>query len=189
MLRIIAACLLFCAFFSGPAEARHHRHHGARHHVQHHVQHARHHFKHHVRHAVRHHRKHVRSFAKSASPTRFVTAPATIVPNPAGCPSRAFCGCGAALRVFGHHVRDLWLAANWYRFPRSLPAPGTVAVRPHHVMVLEAELSPGIWQVYDANSGGHATRIHARPIAGYTIVQPHSNRVEASHGPVTRLRL
>lgn len=98
----------------------------------------------------------------------------TIVAHPAGCPSRAFCGCGASIRVFGHSVRELWLAANWFKFPRSAPVPGTVAVRRHHVMVLEADLGGGIWRVYDANSGGHATRVHARSIAGYTIVSPRA---------------
>ena len=97
---------------------------------------------------------------------------ATILPHPAGCPRRAFCGCGAAVRVFGSPVRSLWLAANWYRFPRSWPAPGAVAVRPHHVMVLEADMGGGVWEVFDANSGRGATRIHARSIAGYTIVRP-----------------
>ncbi len=100
--------------------------------------------------------------------------PSAIISHPAGCPSRAFCGCGASVRVFGHSVRNLWLAANWYRFPKTLPAAGTVAVRRHHVMVLEAHLGGNIWQVYDANSGGHATRVHARSIIGYTIVNPHS---------------
>lgn len=97
---------------------------------------------------------------------------ATIVSHPAGCPSRAFCGCGAAVRIFGSPVRSLWLAANWFKFPRSAPAAGMVAVRSHHVFVLEADLGGGVWQVYDANSGGHATRIHARSIAGYVIVNP-----------------
>lgn len=96
-----------------------------------------------------------------------------VVAHPAGCPSRAFCGCGASVRVFGHSVRDLWLASNWFRFPRAAPGAGMVAVRRHHVFVLEADLGGGVWQVYDANSGGHATRIHARSIAGYTIVNPH----------------
>lgn len=101
-------------------------------------------------------------------------ADATIVAHPAGCPRAAFCGCGAAVRVFGHSVRELWLAANWFKFPRTSPAPGAVAVRRHHVMVLEADLGGGVWTVYDANSGGHATRIHARSIAGYVIVDPHA---------------
>lgn len=100
-------------------------------------------------------------------------ADAQIVAHPAGCPARAFCGCGAAVHVFGHAVRELWLAANWFRFPRAAPAPGMVAVRPHHVFVLETHLDGDTWRVYDANSGGHATRIHARSIAGYAIVDPH----------------
>lgn len=101
--------------------------------------------------------------------------PATILPHPAGCPRRAFCGCGAAVRVFGSPVRSLWLAANWYRFPHippSMASSGMAAVRPHHVMVLEADMGGGVWEVFDANSGRGATRIHARSIAGYTIVRP-----------------
>jgi hypothetical protein len=95
-----------------------------------------------------------------------------VVEHPAGCAWRAFCGCGAAVHIFGHPVRGLEAAAAWYRFPRTLPAPGMAAVRPHHVMVLEADLGGGVWQVYDANSGGHATRIHAQSILRYTIVNP-----------------
>lgn len=101
---------------------------------------------------------------------------AAIIAHPLGCPSRAFCGCGAAVRVFGAPVRSLWLAANWFKFPRTSPAPGTVAVRRHHVFVLEAHLGGDVWQVYDANSGGRLTRIHARSIAGYVIVNPHASR-------------
>lgn len=97
----------------------------------------------------------------------------SVVPHPAGCPSRAFCGCGAAVRVFGHSVRELWLAANWFKFPRAAPGVGMVAVRRHHVFVLEADLGGGLWQVFDANSGGHLTRVHARSLAGYAIVNPH----------------
>lgn len=95
-----------------------------------------------------------------------------IVSHPPGCPSRAFCGCGAAVRVFGAPIRSLWLAANWLRFPRTAPAPGMVAARRGHVFVLEAHIGGNIWQVYDANSGGRKTRIHARSIAGYVIVNP-----------------
>lgn len=97
---------------------------------------------------------------------------ATIVSHPAGCPSRAFCGCGAAVRVFGSPVRSLWLAAAWFKFLRAAPGAGMVAVRRHHVFVLEQHLGGSKWQVYDANSGGHATRLHARSIAGYVIVNP-----------------
>lgn len=98
---------------------------------------------------------------------------AAVVAHPSGCPSRAFCGCGAAVRVFGAPVRSLWLAANWFKFPRTAPGAGMVAVRRHHVFVLEAHLGGDQWQVYDANSGGRQTRIHARSIAGYAIVNPH----------------
>lgn len=98
-----------------------------------------------------------------------------LVSHPAGCPARAFCGCGAAVRVFGAPIRSLWLAAEWpRRFPRTTPAPGMVAARPHHVMVLESHISGNVWLVYDANSGHHATRVHARSIAGYTILNPRT---------------
>jgi len=96
-----------------------------------------------------------------------------IVDHPMGCPRRAFCGCGAAVRVFGRPVRALWQAASWFKFPRTSPAPGTVAVRRHHVFVLEQHIGGSTWMVYDANSGGRATRIHPRSIAGYIIVNPH----------------
>jgi hypothetical protein len=91
--------------------------------------------------------------------------------RPAGCPS-SFCGCGAALRVFGHVVPELNLAANWLRFPRTSPAPGMVAARRGHVFVLEQHLGGDTWMAYDANSGGHATRMHARSLRGYTVVNP-----------------
>ena len=101
-------------------------------------------------------------------------AGATIVSHPSGCPSRAFCGCGAAVEVFGKPVRDLWLAANWFRFPRTSPAPGMVAVRRHHVFVLRHHIDGNTWMAYDANSGGRATRVHPRSIAGYVIVNPRA---------------
>lgn len=97
-----------------------------------------------------------------------------IVPNPAGCPARAFCGCGASVHLFGHPVRELYLAANWFRFPRAEAAPGMAAVRRHHVFVLEQHISGSTWLAYDANSGGHATRLHPRSIAGYVIVDPRA---------------
>ncbi|MBR0686881.1 hypothetical protein JQ612_02115 [Bradyrhizobium manausense] len=93
--------------------------------------------------------------------------------RPAGCPS-SFCGCGAALRVFGHIVPELNLAANWLRFPRTAPAPGMVAARRGHVFVLEQPLGGDMWMAYDANSGGHATRMHARSLRGYTVVNPRA---------------
>ncbi|WP_448032796.1 hypothetical protein [Bradyrhizobium liaoningense] len=96
--------------------------------------------------------------------------------RPAGCPS-SFCGCGAALRVFGRIVPELNLASNWLRFPRTSPAPGMVAARRGHVFVLEQHLGGDVWMAYDANSGGRTTRIHARSLRGYTIVNPRGGSV------------
>ncbi len=95
-------------------------------------------------------------------------------PHPAGCPRRAFCACGASVRVFGHSVRSLWAARAWLRFPTAAPAPGMVAASFEHVFVLEQHVGGNVWLVYDANSGGHATRIHNRSIAGYSIVNPRT---------------
>jgi hypothetical protein len=38
------------------------------------------------------------------------------------------CGCVASEHIFGHSVRDLWKASSWYRFPRTSPHPGAVAI-------------------------------------------------------------
>ena len=93
--------------------------------------------------------------------------------RPAGCP-RSFCGCGASMRVFGRIVPGLNLASNWLRFPRAAPAPGMVAARRGHVFVLEQHIGGDTWMAYDANSGGRATRIHARSLRGYTVVNPRA---------------
>ena len=98
------------------------------------------------------------------------------LPHPRGCPSRAFCACGAAVEVFGSAIRSLWLASAWYRFPRTYPAPGMVGVRSHHVFVLREHVEGSIWLIADYNSGGHQSRLHQRSIAGYTIVNPHGGR-------------
>lgn len=95
-----------------------------------------------------------------------------LLPHPAGCPRRAFCGCGAAVEVFGRPVRDLFLAANWFRFPPSTPAPGRVAVRRHHVFVIKQVLGAGLVLAYDANSGGRQTRLHVRSLAGFSVRDP-----------------
>jgi len=98
---------------------------------------------------------------------------ATILPHPSGCPRRLFCGCGAAVEVFGRPIRDLWLAANWLKFPRTSPAPGMVAARRGHVFVIKQVLGDGRVLAYDANSGGRKTRLHARSLAGFVVVNPH----------------
>ncbi len=98
-----------------------------------------------------------------------------LLPHPTGCPSRAFCGCGASIEVFGRSIREAWVAAWWFRFPRAQPAPGMVAVRSHHVFVIREVRAPGLVLAYDANSGGHRTRIHLRSLAGYTVVNPRGS--------------
>jgi hypothetical protein len=110
--------------------------------------------------------------AGNTATTISVSGDRVIGGRPAGCPS-SFCGCGAAIRVFGHVVPELNLASNWLRFPRTAPAPGMVAARHGHVFVLEHPLGGDMWMAYDANSGGHATRMHARSLRGYTVVNPH----------------
>jgi hypothetical protein len=118
-----------------------------------------------VQHASGAHRHVIVASAQSSSP-------ATIVDHPAGCPAHLFCGCGAAVRVFGHPVRSLWLAANWLKFPRTTPAPGMVAARPGHVFVIEALRDNGRVLAYDANSGHGLTRIHEVSLHGFTVVNP-----------------
>lgn len=101
---------------------------------------------------------------------------AKIMPHPEGCPARSFCGCGAAIKVFGKNIRELWLAANWFKFPKAEPAPGMVAVRQHHVFVILEVRGRGRVLAYDANSGGHKTRIHERRLAGYSVRNPNGSR-------------
>jgi len=99
--------------------------------------------------------------------------------RPAGCP-HAFCGCEASRYVFGEIRPELNLAANWIRkFPRTAPAPGMVAARNHHVMVLIGHVDGSQWLAHDGNSGGGLTRDHVVSIRGYVIVDPHGARSAA----------
>jgi len=99
---------------------------------------------------------------------------------PSGCPFRAFCGCALAKRL-GINDRRLWLAWNWARlFPRTHAHAGAVAVRHHHVMLLESQVSAGHWQVFDPNSGGHLTRRHVRDVTGYVFVDPSARGVASN---------
>ena len=94
-----------------------------------------------------------------------------ILPHPDGCPHVAFCGCGAAHEL-GIHDRSLWLARSWYRFPRAAPAPGTVAVRSHHVFVLREHVQGDVWLTANYNGGRHLSKLEQQSIRGYTIVRP-----------------
>jgi hypothetical protein len=96
--------------------------------------------------------------------------------RPDGCP-RAFCGCEASLYLFGEIRAELNLASNWFRkFPRTSPAPGMVAVRNHHVLVLISHVGGSDWLVHDGNAGGGLTRDHIQSIRGHTIVNPLGSR-------------
>lgn len=110
---------------------------------------------------------------------RRYTAPAAVasegyLPHPNGCPRSAFCGCGAAVRIFGTPRRDLWPVSAWYRFPRSFPAAGMVGIpHAHHVYVLEYQVSGSQWMTSDFNSGGHMSRRQVQDVSRVTIVNPH----------------
>jgi hypothetical protein len=121
-----------------------------------------------------------RSSARRAELPRVIDANrngAVIGRRPAGCP-HAFCGCEASLYLFGEIRRDLNLAANWImKFPRTAPAPGMVAARNHHVMVLISHAGGNSWLVHDGNSGGGLTREHVVSISNYVIVDPRGSRL------------
>lgn len=115
--------------------------------------------------------------------TVYESSDETLLPHPAGCPRRAFCGCGVSVRVFGSSVRSLWPARAWLRFPRSAAGPGAVAVWHHHVAYIEALDANGNAVLYDPNSGGHRTRRHVRSLAGATIVNPTGAGDHRHHPP------
>jgi len=99
--------------------------------------------------------------------------------RPAGCPSR-FCGCALSIRIFGAIKPRFNLAANWFSFPRTRPAPDMVAVRRGHVFQLLSPVAGSTWTVWDPNSGGGRIRIHQRSIAGYAIVDPRGSRMASN---------
>lgn len=103
-----------------------------------------------------------------------------VVSHPQGCPWRLFCGCGVSVKVFGRPIRELFLAANWRKFPSASPARGMVAWRWGHVFYIEEVNGDGTVQAYDPNSGGHLTRIHTVSLRGYHVVNPHGSRRYAS---------
>ena len=161
----LAAMAVATIALTAPAEARHRHHY--RHHFHHNVYDANWNLAHRaslVRYSRHTHRRVAHGFNEA------------FLSHPAGCPRIAFCGCGAAVEVFGAAKRSLWLAAAWFHFPHTSPAPGMVAVRPHHVFVLRQHIEGSVWLVADFNSGGHQSRLHARSVAGYTIVNPHGGR-------------
>ena len=99
--------------------------------------------------------------------------------RPAGCPWR-YCGCEVSLKVFGRIIPELNLAYNWRKFPHSSPASGMVAYRSGHVFLIESVVDPQTVVAYDPNSGGHRTRIHTVSLRGFTVVNPHGNRMASN---------
>lgn len=96
--------------------------------------------------------------------------------RPAGCP-HAYCGCGLR-KYLGIDDKSLDLANNWLRFPRSVAAPGRVAVWPNrHVALIEQVGENGQAYLRDWNSGGGLTRLHWRDISRAVIVDPYASRV------------
>jgi hypothetical protein len=91
--------------------------------------------------------------------------------RPGDCP-HAWCGCGLR-KYLGLADRSLNLAWEWARrFPRTVPSPGAVAVRSHHVMQLVAHVSGSSWLVRDYNGGRHLAWLHVRDVRGYVFVDP-----------------
>lgn len=95
------------------------------------------------------------------------------LPHPAGCPKSLFCGCGAAVTIYGSPKRELWPASAWFKFPKTSPAPGMVAVRSHHVFVIKQVLGPSTVLAIDHNSGGGRSWLVVRSLAGYSVRNPH----------------
>ena len=96
--------------------------------------------------------------------------------RPPECPKR-YCGCALSLDLFGAARPQLFLAANWLRFPKTAPAPGMVAARKGHVMKLIYHVNGSNWQVLDPNSGKGLTRVHVRSIIGFVVVNPYHRSV------------
>jgi hypothetical protein len=127
---------------------------------------ARHHHTHHYTRIAVHHR---------------ADSDAQIVGHPAGCPGRLFCGCGAAVEIFGRPLRELFSVSAWYRFPRATCAAGRAVIfGHHHVAAIRECHGDGTATLYDANSGRGLTRVHRRSIAGLTVVDPHGAHVADS---------
>ena len=181
---LVATAAVTLATLSSPVSAKGrtdicHRHCWNHHSYRYHVRHVR----HAKRHKVRRHKKHympVRDYGSVVVRRAITGERVTLLPHPPGCPRTAFCGCGTALHIFGRPIRDLWLAANWFRFPPARPAPGMVAVRAHHVFAILRVIRPGVVLAYDPNSGGHQTRIHPRSLAGYSVRNPNSSQAKAA---------
>lgn len=122
--------------------------------------------------------KHTKQIHKSLSsqikkPQRKQTHNLAQITKPAECRGISrYCGCGASIEVFGRAIRELFLAANWFRFPKAQPAPGMVAVRQHHVFTIKKVINQNTVVAIDHNYGGRSF-IHVRNLNGYSVRNPH----------------
>lgn len=102
-----------------------------------------------------------------------MTGATVIGGRPAGCPHR-YCGCGLR-KYLGIEDKSLDLAWNWARkFHRTSAAPGAVAVRHGHVMMIVSHVSGSNYIVRDYNGGRGLSYIHERSVRGYVFVNPSS---------------
>ena len=91
------------------------------------------------------------------------------------------CGCVASEHIFGHSVRDLWKASSGYRFPRTAPHPGAVAIwGARHVEAVVAVSASTV-----TTDGPYGLR--QTPIGRLVFVDPRSGpsvevRVASRHG-------
>jgi hypothetical protein len=97
-----------------------------------------------------------------------------VVSHPAGCPTTAYCGCGASVRLYGHPVRELYPAAAWRRFPRATCAAGRVAIWGEHHVAVILECRGNEARLWDPNSGSGLTRIHWRELPSLIVEPPAS---------------
>lgn len=86
--------------------------------------------------------------------------------RPSACAGIPWCGCWLRLRLGLDDVR-LNLARAWARIgaPASGPAPGVVAVWPHHVGLITENLGGGMIRLLSGNDG-HAVRERPRSTRG-----------------------
>lgn len=107
------------------------------------------------------HVRHVRRGYERSVPTVVVQSG-----PPSGCPSRAWCGCWLAKHL-GLNDRALWLAREWARIGSAAagPAPGVVAVWPHHVGIVRRVTGPGRAVILSGNDG-RAVRERERSTRG-----------------------
>lgn len=102
---------------------------------------------------------------------RAVSDSVTYLPHPTGCPGRAFCGCGACVKL-GIPLTEckrkgLFLAANW---PRNYRGSARIAVWRGHVAIVDRMTGAHTAMLYDYNSGNHRSRYWERDISRARII-------------------